>query len=225
MSSSYSKYCCLLFLFVFTLSVKLFSQEDSVRFTSFTKGRSLVALGGSISSSTNNRTGAKLGSENILNNYNFDARLAKIVSRNFALGFSFRTEKYSTDQFIKIDTELLLLGPWAAYYFTNGQPGGIFIQGAFYYVNYYESSTFYAISPPITESAVGKGFAGAIGVGYTYVMFDRIGLEVSMVYNQGRIYGEVIDNTFNTTKAETFNRVNILFHFGFTVLFDKLKDE
>lgn len=219
------KYCFLLTLLLVALTVTTFSQEDSVRFTSFTKGRSLVAMGGSISSSVDNRVGQHTGSSHILSNYNINARLAKVVSRNFALGFSFTTEKYSTQQLIKIDTEVLLLGPWAAYYFTNGQPGGIFLQSAIYYVNYYENSTFLAISPPITESATGKGFAGSIGFGYTYVAFDRIGLEVSMVYNQARIYGEVVDNSFNTTRKNTFNRVDILFRFGFTVLFDKLKDE
>lgn len=208
-----------------TSTMQIHGQESDEKFTSFTKGRSLVALSGAISSATDNRS--YISSENnVLNNYTLNAKMAKLLARNFALGLSFSTEKYNSDQVIRLDREVLYLGPWAAYYFTNGQQGGIFVQGALYFVNYYEYSQFTAINPPIEELARGKGFSGAIGFGYTYVMFDRIGLEVSMIYNQARVYGDVQNTTsFNPYTNDVFNRINILFQFGFTVLFDKIKDE
>ena len=210
-----------------SLSPNASGQDTIPEFTSFTKGRLLVALGGSISSSTDNRIDNSSGQYNVLNNYSVNARMAKVLARNFAFGLSFSTEKFrSSHQLLEVDQEVLMLGPWGAYYFTNGQPGGIFIQGGAYFVNYYEHSEFKAITPIIEEYAQGKGFAGAIGFGYTYVVFDRIGLEVSMVYSQAKIYGEMVNTApLNISSNSEFNRINVMFQFGFTVLFDKIRDE
>lgn len=224
----YSTRTIILYLSILTIGLLGFSslaaQTDSISTTPFTKGRSLVNLNGSISSSTDNRNSFS-GSENVLNNYSFNVRLAKIVAPNCALGLSFETEKYSSQQLIHIDTEVLRLGPWAAYYFTKDQPGGIFIQSAAYFVNFHEENTFMALTPPLNESATGKGFAGSLGLGYTYVIFDRVGLEVAMVYNHTRIFGESTNNTTKITQKEIFNRIDIQFNFGFIVLFNKMKNE
>lgn len=184
-----------------------------------------MALDGAISSSITNRSNQLGGSEKVLNSYHINARLAKVVARNFGLGLSFTTQKYSSQQLVQIDTEVLMIGPWSAYYFTTDQPGGIFIQGALYYVNYYEENTFLAIIPPIKEDVKGQGFAGALGFGYTHVFFDRVGLELSIIYNQARIFSELTDSSVNRTSKDDFTRVDIYFSFGFTVLFNRIKNE
>ena len=101
----------------------------------------------------------------------------------------------------------------------------MFIQGGLYFISYYERNQLLAISPPIDEIASGKGFAGEIGFGYTYVIFDRVGLEVSMTYRQARIYGDITNYITRTSSFEPFNRVDITFAFGFIVLFNKIKNE
>ncbi len=223
MASTKCKYQFVTLLGLLVVALSLSAQQDSLRFTSFSKGRSLVALSGSINSAVDNKTSPLSNVNNVYNNYKIDARLAKIVARNLSLGLYFSTSKYSSEQFVKTDTEVLTIGPHFAYYFTQDQPGGLFINSSFMFVNYFERSVFTALTPPLDEFATGKGFAFLLGFGYTYVVFDRVGLEVSMNYRQARIYGEVENNLYNTKSSEKFNRIDLFFNFGFIVLFDQVK--
>jgi hypothetical protein len=198
--------------------------QDSLKSTAFIKGRNIVALNGSISSATNNRFSGASNDERILNNYSLNARLAKVVANNYALGLQLGTERYSTQQLAQIDVEILAIGPWSSYYFiTAGQSGGLFLQGAVQFINYFEQSYIGSALPPLNEEISGMGFAGTLGVGFNYVVFNCVGLEVSMNYRSGRIYANVENFTASQSGNVAFTRSDIEFRYGFIVLFDRIR--
>ncbi len=188
-------------------------------------GKSLVALNGYIGSSLNDRYSSLNANNQTLNSYAWSIKLAKVVARNYSLGMVLNIDKVTINNLLVVDDEVLSAGPWMSYYFTKGQPGGLFVQGAMLYVNYYEKIAFSSSSQSIDEVAKGKGIGGEIGLGYTYIAFERIGLELSMNYRRVQIWSEINNDIDNTQSHNTFSQVGINFKFGFIILFNKLKKD
>lgn len=200
-------------------------SQDSVKViqTPFTKGRSLVAMGGSINSGTSDRIGLVTDSKKFINQYSFDINLSKVVARNFIIGLKFSTERTETEQIVDSQSEMLTLGPVTRVYLATNYSGGFFLQGGLLFVNYFERNTLFGNFQVIDESIEGLGYAGFIGLGYTYVMHNRVGFEVGFNYRISTIYAEFFDHIGPVSDFQTFTRADIMFNFGFIILFNKIK--
>lgn len=207
------------------MSLRISFSQDTNQYTIFIPGKSLVALNGYIGSSLNDRYTSLNTNNQALNSYAWNIKLAKVVARNYSLGFVLDIEKVTINNLLVVDNEVLSVGPWMSYYFTKGQPGGLFLQGALLYINYYEKFEFNSSSQVIDEISHGKGTGGLVGLGYTYVVFGRIGLELSMNYRRSWIWSEIDDVFIQTQTHSNFTRVDINFKFGFIILFNKLKED
>ncbi len=206
-------------------SGKVSGQADTILATSFTKGRMLVSLNGLISSSTNNRTTQSDNADKVFSNYAFDARLMKLAGNNLGLGLAFGTERYSSVQIVKFETEVLLIGPWMSYYFTRDEQGGIFINAALQYANLFEHNEYISGAQSYNEYFSGQGFAGLFGFGYCYVINRTVGLELSMNYRHARFFGNLEDDLLNSSTFDSFNRIDLHFRFGFIVIFNRIRNE
>lgn len=210
-------------LFISTYSVSCQDITKTIE-TPFSKGRSVVALGGNINSGTSGRIGFVSDSKKFINQYAFDINLAKVVSNNFLIGLQFATERTETEQLVNSETEILTLGPIIRLYLTPGKKGGFFLQGGLLFVNYYERNTLFEQFLSIDESITGHGYAGYFGLGYTYVLNNSIGFEVGFNYRLSSINAEVEDHIGQVKANQNFTRADIMFNFGFIILFNKIKE-
>lgn len=210
--------------FLFTNTSFIFSQDSlKTAQTPFTKGRSVVALGGNINSATRDRIGRVSDSKKFLNEYSFDISLGKVLANNFLLGLRLSIDRAETEQLVATAAEIMTVGPWARLYLGTSHNGGFFFQGGFLYANYYERNTLFEQFLAIDETIQGDGYAIVGGLGYTYVMKRMVGFEVGFNYRVSNIHAEVIDHISLASDFQTFSRADIMFNFGIILIFNKLK--
>lgn len=208
----------LLILTIFTLSV---SGQDSALVSPFTKGRTLVLVGGSISSSSVNKGTGFSGFKYITNDYSLGMSALKLIKNRFGVGGQFYTGRSEYTELVKLETELLYFGPWARFYWNNSRMGSIYPQISLYYVNYYSSSEFENQGIYFDESLIGKGFGTSLGIGYSYVVNNHINLEVGMIYNLFYLFGNLHNELSQSDEQVDFLRTQIMFSVAFGVLFEK----
>lgn len=212
-------YCfTLLILTIFTLPV---SGQDSALVSPFTKGRTLVLVGGSISSSSVNKGTGFSGFKYITNDYSLGMSALKLIKNRFGVGGQFYTGRSEYTELVKLETELLYFGPWARFYWNNSRMGSIYPQISLYYVNYYSNSEFENQGIYFDESLTGKGFGTSLGIGYSYVVNNHINLEVGMIYNLFYLFGNLHNELAQSDEQVDFLRTQIMFSVAFGVLFDK----
>lgn len=201
------------------------SAKDSTELSSFRKGRNLVGLGGSISSS--NLSNAKASNDNsqLGNLYRFDIRLGKFVANKNLLGLLFSASRTQMIGYINNTAEFLSIGPWYRLHMGNDPNIAFYIQSSLLYSNYYGSSTGVKSLLTVDESLDVAGINGALGIGLSYVMGDRVSFDVGFEYSQARYWGTVSDNSLGTFEDIVIDRSGFVFSFGFSVLFERLKKD
>lgn len=219
------KHTVILSVFMLVANLSFILAQDTLKTnqTPFTKGRSIVALGGSINSATRDRIGLVTESKKFLNQYSFEISLGKVLTDNFLLGLRLSTDRVETEQLVTTEAEMLTVGPWSRLYLATSQNGGFFFQAGFLYANYYERNTLFEQFLAIDETIQGDGYALFGGLGYTYVMKRMVGFEVGFNYRISSIHAEVKDHIGPITDYQTFTRADIMFNFGIILIFNRLK--
>lgn len=199
--------------------------SDSIELSSFRKGRNLVGLNGSISSSNLSRANGSNDNSQLGNLYRFDIRLGKFVANKNVVGLVFTATRTQMIGYINNKAEFLNIGPWYRLYLGKDANIAFYIQTDLLYSNYYGSSTGAQSLLTIDENLDLAGIYGAMGIGLSYVMGDRVSFDVGFEYNQARYWGIIRDNTLGTSEDIVIDRSGFVFSFGFQVLFERLKKD
>jgi len=197
--------------------------SDSIELSSFRKGRNLVGLSGSISSSYLNNASVSNDNSQLGNLYRFDIRLGKFVANKNVVGLLFIASRTQMIGYINNSAEVLGVGPWYRLYLGKVPNIAFYLQTNILYSNYYGESQGVQSFLTIDESLDVSGILGSLGIGLSYVMGDIISFDVGFEYNQARYWGVISDNSIDQKQDIIIDRGGFVFSFGFNVLFKRLK--
>jgi Protein of unknown function, DUF481 len=207
------------FLAVSTNSTAQEIKKDTTE-TPFRKGRWLTGLAGSISSGTIENTSS--GNKSSSNQYGINISTGKFIKDRVLLGFLFNIQRQNFESdFVKVNTEILVLGPGANYYFSKTKTGSLFYSLSPGFV-VYRDETSLMLEDEFTELlSKGNGIGILSTLGYSYVLHDRISFDLGLTANVSWLKVEQ-----NRNRQETINNVSIVlsdlsFTFGFNVLLDE----
>lgn len=206
-----------------TIDLSAQSTVDSTSSTPFRKGRNLVGISGSISSASINNSQGPYNADKFINKYSFDIKLGKFVANKNLLGIVFNVFRDHTADYVEVEKELLSIGPWYRLYIGNMTNMGLYTQTSVLYTNYVEHSDGVQGYIQMEQELRGNGISGTLGIGYAYVIADKVTFEVGFDYMFSRFVGELIDLRNDNSQEVTFNRQNYQFSFGFNLLFGKMK--
>jgi len=199
--------------------------NDSTVLSSFRKGRSLVGLSGSISSSYITNASTSNDNSQLGNLYRFDIRLGKFVANKNVLGLLFLASRTQMIGYIDNKAEVLGIGPWYRLYLGKEPNIAFYLQTDILYSNYYGESQGVKSLFTIDETLDVSGIRASLGVGLSYVIGDRISFDVGFEYNQARYWGGIKDNILGVQQDIVLDRGGFVFSFGFNVLFERLKKD
>ncbi|MCK5464170.1 MAG: hypothetical protein KAI95_14180 [Bacteroidales bacterium] len=212
--------------FMFLVSCLMAQDDaDSIKVTTFRKGRNLVGIGGSVSSSILDKTKISSNPSDLGNNYHFDLKLGKFVADKNLVGLSFDASRAHLIGYIETIAEVLAVGPWYRYYIGKDPNLALYFQSTLQYSSYHGHSAGVQNLVSINEEIAAGGINGSLGLGICYAMADIITFEVGCDFHQGRFWGTLTDNALGTEQDLVLNRSKFAFTFGFTVLFGKLKED
>jgi len=209
-------------LILFTSAVSVFSQDSTI-VSPFQKGRALLLVNASLSSSSVNEGATFSGFKYITNDYLLGAGALKLIKNRFGIGGQFYTGRTESTELVKLETEILYFGPWARFYWNNSQIGSLFPQFSLYYVNYFSNREFENLGTIYHESLQGKGIGTSLGVGYSYLVRSHVNLEVSMIYNLFYLFGNLQNELAQSDQEVDFMRSQIMFTVAVGILFEKRK--
>lgn len=198
------------------------AQEDSTSLQGpFQKGRQVVNLLGAINSTSSDQgTG---GEKKFSNNYNFSIELGKFVANKHVLGLHFNTNRSHTEHFVFREREMLTIGPFYRYYLSNESKGSPYLQANFTYLNYVDISKVQFDTLSFSNEVIGDGLSTVIGIGYTYVMRNRVGFDIGFEYQWAYVKANRTDKIMMSTESLDVHINEYLFHFGFIVFFDRIR--
>jgi hypothetical protein len=199
--------------------------SDSIELSSFRKGRNLVGLSGSISSSYINNASAATDNSQLGNIYRFDIRLGKFVANKNVVGLLFIASRAQMIGYINNKAEILGIGPWYRLYLGKEPNIAFYLQTDILYSNYYGESVGVQGIVTIDEYLDVAGIRASLGIGLSYVMGDRVSFDVGFEYNQARYWGVISDNSLDQQHDIVLDRGGFVFSFGFNVLFKRLKQD
>ena len=214
-------------IFLVILSNGIIAQDvaDSLKLSSFRKGRNLVGMSGAVSSTIMDRTNISTNPNDIRNEYFFDVKLGKFVANKNLFGLSFNAQKAHLIGYVETEAEVLSVGPWYRLYLCKDPNLAFYLQSTLHYASYYGLSTGIQNLITINDEVAASGINGSLGLGVCYAIADIITFEVGCDYHYGRFWGTLRDNTLATEQNIVVNRSKFLFSFGFAVLFGKLKED
>jgi len=201
------------------------SESDSIELSSFRKGRNLVGLSGSISSSYLSNASVSNDNSQLGNLYSFDIRLGKFVADKNLVGMVFIASRTQLIGYINNKAEILGIGPWYRLYLGKDPNIAFYLQTDILYSNYYGESQGVQGFITIDEYLDVAGIRASLGIGLSYVMGDRVSFDVGFEYNQARYWGVISDNSIDHQQDIIIDRGGFIFSFGFNVLFERLKKD
>lgn len=203
---------CSLFLVTVSFS-NSYAQEDSTS-TPFRKGRWFTGLSGSINSATN-----KIGSTRTNSNgYEIKIATGSFIKDRWLLEGALIATRSNSEGFDKSDEETLFLGPGLTHYISDSNHGSIFISLSPGFVKYRNEVQINVSANGSESITTGNGFGGIISIGYSYVLHDRIALDLGINLNSLWIDS---NREFEGQKFdETIKISDLSFSFGFNVLLD-----
>ncbi|MFP2997545.1 autotransporter outer membrane beta-barrel domain-containing protein [Spongiivirga sp. MCCC 1A20706] len=209
-------------ILVFLLSILSFSlpaqSKDSLTSdTPFRKGRWLTGLDGVISSSTSEIAGVE--GKTTSNQFGINISTGKFVKDRLLLGGAFQAQRTSGSGNINRATETLFIGPMGNYYLSNNSKGALFLQLSAGYVRYLDDTTVAQANSNVQFESEGNGFGAIVGVGYSYVINNRIAFDLAFNVNSFWINVDT-ETSDNMVLNETITVSDTLFSFGFNVLLD-----
>ena len=205
----------------------MFAQagSDSIELSSFRKGRNLVGLSGSISSSYLTNASSSNDNSQLGNLYRFDIRLGKFVANKNVVGLLFIASRTQMIGYVNTKAEVLGIGPWYRLYLGKEPNIAFFLQTDLLYSNYYGEAEGVQSFIIIDENLDVAGFRAALGIGLSYVMNDRVSFDVGFEYNQARYWGVITNHSIGESIDIVLDRGGFVFSFGFNVLFERLKKD
>jgi len=206
--------------FAFSTSIAAQEIKKDTTETPFRKGRWLTGLSGSISSGTTENT--SLGNKSSSNQYGINISTGKFIKDRVLVGFLFNIQRQNFESnLVKKNTEILILGPGANYYFSKSKIGSLFYSLSPGFV-VYRDETSLMLEDEFTELfSKGNGIGILSTLGYSYVLHDRISFDLGLTVHVNWLNVEQ-----NGRQEGTINNVNIVlsdlsFSFGFNVLLDE----
>jgi hypothetical protein len=210
-----------LVLFAGSFVIEIQAQDsinDSIS-TPFRKGRWLSGLNGSFSSST-----LKIEStENLVSNnaYGLGIFTGTFIKERWFVGFNIFAESSSGRGLIDRETETLLIGPNAAYYFLDETYGSLYLSVLPGYLRIRESNSFEFEDQVLRETFEGPGFALRMRLGFAYVVSNRIVLDVGVGSTLAWVETTFSSDIRGTTRNQSIFSNSTFFSFGFNVLLDE----
>jgi hypothetical protein len=192
--------------------------KDSL-LTPFRKGRWLSGLNGSFSSFT-----LKVQStENLVstNAYGLGIFTGTFFKDRWFAGLSIFAESATGRGLIDRESESLLVGPLASYYFLKEPYGSLYLSVLPGYLRIRESGSFELEDQIVQETSEGPGFAARIRLGFAYVISDRIVLDVGVGSTFAWLDTEFTSSIRDNSLNESIFSNTTFFSFGFNVLLDE----
>jgi hypothetical protein len=215
----------ILALFLMVSGLLAQTESDSIELSSFRKGRNLVGLSGSISSSYLNKASPSNDNSQLGNLYRFDIRLGKFVADKNLVGLVFIASRTQLIGYVNNKAEILGIGPWYRFYLGKEPNIAFYLQTDLLYSNYYGEAIGVQGFVTIDEYLDVAGIRASLGIGLSYVMGDRVSFDVGFEYNQARYWGVISNNTIDQKDDIVLDRGGFVFSFGFNVLFERLKKD
>ena len=199
-------------------SGKNVSSQDSV-VTPFQKGRWLTGLSGGFSSNTLKISGTDdLVSANA---YSLEISTGRFFKDRWFVGANVFASSSSGGGLVDRKTETLLIGPSMSYYFLKEPYGSLFVSLLPGYVRIRESGSFEGDGMRLDELVEGPGFATRLGLGYAYVISDRIVLNVSVGSTWAWANATYGSGNEQESRTESIFSNTSYFSFGFNILLDE----
>ena len=208
----------LLFAFLLVAPNGQVSAQDTIS-TPFRKGRWLSGLSGSFSSST-----LKLeSSENLFssNSYGLEIFTGAFVKDRWFLGFNVLAISGSGAGLVERESESMIIGPSVSHYFLKEPYGSLYVSLLPGYIRIREEGTVSNQEVSFTQKAVGPGFSTRIRLGYSYVIAQRIVLDVGVGTNFSWVDIRYQSNLEGIDRDESIFANTTFFSFGFNVLLDE----
>jgi len=192
--------------------------QDTIS-TPFRKGRWLSGLNGSYSSST-----LKLDSSEELftmNSYGLEIFTGVFIKDRWFLGFNLFALSGGGAGLIERESESMLIGPSVSHYFLKEPYGSLYFSVLPGYIRIREEGTFNNQDFNTTQRAEGPGFSTRIRLGYSYVIAQRIVLDVGVGTNMSWVDATYRSDLNEIERKESIFANTTFFSFGFNVLLDE----
>lgn len=187
--------------------------------TPFRKGRWLTGISGVINSSKNQSEST--GLDNSSNEYALNIVGGNFFKDRWLIGGIIQMERSDADGLTDLNTETLFLGPVISHYLSDSNRGALYLYLSPGYSRYRNLVRFTEDQVTDEESTEGSGFGILIGLGYTYVVFDRIAFDIGVGITQRWLTVERTLKPEEIVFSDNINLRNIGFSFGFKVLLDR----
>ncbi len=187
--------------------------------TPFKKGKWLSGLSGSFSSST-----LKLESNDELftaNSYGIEIFTGAFFKDRWFAGFNVLAFKSSGAGVVERESESLLIGPSVSHYFLKEPYGSLYVNVLPGYIRFREEGSVSDEAGVTTQLAEGPGFATRIRLGYSYVISQRIVLDVGVGTSLAWLDVKYTSGSEPIPRNESVFSNATFFSFGFNVLLDE----
>nr|WP_299073006.1 outer membrane beta-barrel protein [uncultured Allomuricauda sp.] len=207
--------------FLLLLPISILSQQaksqDSLN-TPFRKGRWLTGLSGSISSNISEVRG--LNEKTITNEFGLNISTGQFIKDRWLFGGNLNADRASSGGNVDSTRETLFIGPFIAYYLSQNHRGSLFTKLSPGYVRYNEDIQLNSIASPNEILSEGGGFGTLIGLGYSYVIHDKIAFDIGFDLNLFWIGIDQEEQPLGTVTSQNISISNTAFTFGFNVILD-----
>jgi outer membrane protein W len=196
-------------------------KDSTTTNTPFKKGRWLVGLSGSIgSASTENTTSNEITTSN---RYSIAMGAGKFVMDRLNVGLFTDMERQNSQNDLDEGktVENFFIGPNINYYISKSEIGSLYAGFSPGFTRYRTQTIISEESIAINTINTGNGFGMITTFGFMYVINNRVGLDISLNWNNYwiNINQETLDS--NTIERINFVISDLTFAFGFKILLDK----
>jgi len=194
-------------------------EKDSIT-TPFKKGRWLLGMFGTIGSSTTENTSSS--TKTVSNHYSIGIGSGKFVIDRLNIGFNVNLNREDIQNDTSEDriVENLFIGPRITYYISKNKIGSLYFGLTPGFTIYREETQLNQGDILVDYIYKGNGFGLISAFGYTYVIHDKIGLDVGLNWSTNWInINEEPTDVENLTDVN-FVISDLTFSFGFKILLD-----
>ncbi|MFS4491639.1 hypothetical protein [Maribacter sp. 2308TA10-17] len=212
-------FCFSLLLFgMFGLQAQDTSITSDSLTTPFREGRWLTGLSGSISSNTNKTDASE--AKTVTNEFGLNFSTGRFIKDRWLLGGKINADRASSAGSVDRTTESLFIGPFVSHYLSANDRGSLFTTLSTGYVRYREETQLNTLLAPTELSSEGGGFGALVGLGYSYVIHDKIAFDIGFNLNLFWIGVDQEELPSGMVSSQDLTVSNIAFTFGFNVLLD-----
>lgn len=137
------------------------------------------------------------------------------------VGFNLLAFRAGSAGLIERKSESLLIGPSVSHYFLNEPYGSLYLSVLPGYIRIREESSITQEGVILTQLAEGPGFSTRIRMGYSYVISQRIILDVGVGANLSWLTVTYDSELEAIRRKESIFSNATFFSFGFNVLLDE----